>query len=139
MSCRSKGNARQRQAQLELEKEGWFMAAKAPPAMKFMKQVDLAGGLFDFLFIKKVLKDVCGTPLWVQLRLWLQVKTRDAPKLAPFVEFKEQFCDENDTVAIWIWKKNKGWKKVYIEVNKAHRVVKPKEEEPDIHPDVYLR
>lgn len=99
MSNRSKGQTRERMAQEMLERSGWLVY-RVKGSTKFNRNVDIFG-LFDLLCIRK---QIVG-----QERLWIQVKTRDKPPLEPYYEFKEKYCDDHDSVELWVWKKRKGF------------------------------
>jgi len=97
MNTRVKGQRAELKAQKELKEEGWFIE-RAPGSTKWNKQVDL-WGIFDLVGLKKI--------DGVQKRIWAQVKCNVKPSLKPFRKFKEDYCDENDTVEIFVYKDRK--------------------------------
>lgn len=102
---RGKGQRRELQTVKELEKDGWFIVARAK-GTKWGKQTDLAGGLFDVLAIKKI-----GL---YQARCWVQVKSNQKPNLKPYKDFLDKYCDAGDSVEVWVWKDRVGFEKIIV-------------------------
>ena len=114
MSNRNKGNFYELKAQKELISEG-YKVYRVKGSTKFVKEVDMFN-LFDILALKKIYKK--DNISFHMERRHIQVKTNKklGPKeLIPFQDFKENYCDVQDSVEVWsFWqqgkrKKKKGW------------------------------
>ena len=105
----------ERRAEQELQKEGW-LTYRVKGSTKFNKRVDMFG-LFDIfalsIFIETI-DDEWQFDDTTPRRKYVQIKCNSKPNLKPYKEFKEYYCDENDSVEIWIWYDRKGWKKIIV-------------------------
>ena len=110
---RAKGNQSELKTQKLLEKEGWRVY-RVKGSTKFNKNVDIFG-IFDILAVKKIfLSEAVGAK---QMRRWIQVKTNKkiyGKELIPFKQFKEESCDNNDSVEIWSYINRKGFEIKYV-------------------------
>lgn len=101
MSNRSKGNRNERKCVLELEKDGWLVY-RVKGTTKFNLNCDIFS-LFDICARKgKKIK-------------WVQVKSNKKPNLKPFKEFYDRYCNEYESVQVWVMKDYKGWKVYEVE------------------------
>ena len=117
MNTRAKGMRAERRAEKELKEEGWLIA-RAKGSTKYNKSVDFFG-LFDIIALRetdslKILVLGNYTISKGVRRKYIQIKCNYKPSLKPYKKFNEKYCDENDSVEIWIWYDRKGWKKIVI-------------------------
>lgn len=102
VTARKKGQFSENRGLKILKEQGWFLEARAPPTTKWLKGVDLCGGLFDAILHKQ--------HGGLKRRLYVQFKTNNKPDLSPFEEFCKNRCDDRDYVVVWVYKKRKGFR-----------------------------
>ena len=92
MNTRAKGSNNERKAVKILEEFG-YLTYRVPGSTKFNLNVDVFH-LFDIIALKN--KD----------KRWIQVKTNRkiyGKQLEPFKAFKDAYCNEYDSVEIWVF------------------------------------
>ena len=87
-----------------MQSDGW-LTYRVKGSTRFNRNVDIFG-LFDLVC---VFPCTGGKP---PRRKWIQVKNNKrvyGKALIPFLDFRRDYCDDNDSVEIWTWRGRKGW------------------------------